>query len=372
MTITPHLLSTFGLLAMTIVLLWIPLPAIRGNRASLWCGGLVLAIGAGLHGGILDWRAPLSIAVFAALAWSAREAGNKYLRALLLTLTALIALALAMHKVPGFHNPMLAEGIHFSSDGAPFSLWANFDKAVVGIILVGVFCDRIGSRDEWLAMARRIAPVVLSSLILVLGLGWLLGQVRPDLKWTQYSAWFLASNLLITCVAEEAFFRGFLLQKMAWSLRGWRGGAAIAALATSILFGLAHLGGGVLPALLATVAGTHYAAAYLLSKRVEGAILAHFTLNAVHFLALLTRPWCSRYGDHWPTQMILVSYSCALPFFFAAHVTASSASATVMTVALSLFLMNETPSKTPSLLRMTLAKTGGLLPLSARLFCWTR
>ena len=285
MTISPDILITFGLLAMTVILLWAPLPAIRGNRAWPWCGGLVLAIGAGLQGGILDWRAPLSIAVFAALAWGAREAGNQYARALLLTLTGVAALALAMHKAPGFHNPMLAGGIRFSSDGVPFSLWANFDKAVVGIILVGVFCDRIGSLDGWLAMLRRIGPVVLSTLVIVLGLGWLLGQVRPDFKWTQYSAWFLASNLLITCVAEEAFFRGFLLQKMAWSLRHWRGGALIAALATSILFGLAHLAGGVLLALLATVAGLHYAAAYLLSKRVEGAILTHFALNAVHFLA---------------------------------------------------------------------------------------
>jgi len=285
MTIAPHILLTFGLLAMTVILLWVPLPAIRGNRSWPWCGGLVLAIGAGLYGGILDWRAPVSIAVFAALAWRARDAGNKYARVLLLVLTAVAALALALHKAPGFHNPMLAEGIRFSSDGTLFSLWANFDKAVVGIVLVGVFCERIGSRDAWLAMLRRIAPIVLSTLVVVLGLGWLLDQIRPDLKWTPYSAWFLASNLLITCVAEEAFFRGFLLEKMAAAMRGWRAGVVLATLVTSVLFGLAHLGGGLLLALLATVAGLHYAAAYLRSKRVEGAILTHFALNAVHFLA---------------------------------------------------------------------------------------
>lgn len=293
MTIPAHVLLTFGLLGLTVLLLWAPLPAIHGNRAWPWCGGLVLATLAGLHGGILDWRAPLSIAVFAALAWGAREARGKYVRALLLALTAVAALALALHKAPGFHNPMLADGIRFSSDGAPFALWANFDKAVVGIVLVGVFCERIGSAAEWRQMLRRIAPVVASTLVVVLGLGWLLGQIRPDVKWTPYSAWFLASNLLITCVAEEAFFRGFLLEKMAHAMRGWRGGVLVATLVTSVLFGLAHLGGGSLLALLATIAGLHYAAAYLLSKRVEGAILAHFVLNAVHFLAF-TYPALSR------------------------------------------------------------------------------
>ena len=285
MTIPSHILLTFGLLALTVVLLWVPVPAMRGNRSWPWCGGLVLATGAGLAGGILDWRAPLSIAVFAAFAWGARQARNHYARALLLVLTAVAALALALHKAPGFHNPMLADGIRFSGDGTPFSLWANFDKAVVGIVLVGVFCERIGSSAEWLALLRRIAPVVMSTLVVVLGLGWLLGQIRPDFKWTPYSAWFLASNLLITCVAEEAFFRGFLLGKMAGAMRDWRGGTVVAVLVTSILFGLAHMGGGALLALLATIAGLHYAAAYLLSKRIEAAILAHFILNAVHFLA---------------------------------------------------------------------------------------
>lgn len=170
---------------------------------------------------ILDWRAPLSIALFAGLAWGARAAEKQHARALLLVLTGVAALALALHKAPGFHTPMLAADIRFSDDGAPLSLWANFDKAVVGIVLVGVFCERIGSLDVWLAMLRRIAPVVLSTVVVVLGLGWLSGQVRPDIKWTPYTAWFLASNLLITCVAEEAFFRGFLLEKMAGAMRGW-------------------------------------------------------------------------------------------------------------------------------------------------------
>jgi len=284
MTIPAHVLLTFGLLALTVVSLWAPLPAIRGNRAWPWCGGLVLATLAGLHGGILDWRAPLSIAVFTALAWAAREARGKTARGMLLVLTGVAALALALHKAPGFHNPMLADGIRFSSDGTLFALWANFDKAVVGIVLVGVFCERIATAAEWQAMLRRIVPVVASVLVVVLGLGWLLGQIRPDVKWTPYSAWFLASNLLITCVAEEAFFRGFLLEKMASAMRGWRGGMIVATLVSSVLFGLAHLGGGSLLALLATIAGLHYAVAYLRSKRVEGAILAHFVLNAVHFL----------------------------------------------------------------------------------------
>ena len=279
------ILLTFGLLAFTVLLLWMPVPAIRGNRDWGWGGALALASAAGVAGGILDWRAVVAIVAYATLAWSARAAGRRWQRGVLLALTGLAALLFALHRIPGFANPVIAEAIRFSNDAPPYTLRANFDTAVAGIVLMGVFCERIRTRGEWLAMLRRIAPVVLSTLVVVLGLGWALGHVQPDIKWTPYSAWFLASNLLVTCVTEEAFFRGLLLARMARALQGWRGGVALAVAFSSVLFGLAHLGGGPLLALLATIAGVHYGVAYLVSKRIEGAILTHFALNAVHFVA---------------------------------------------------------------------------------------
>lgn len=284
MTLAPHILTTFGLLAVTILLLWLPVPTIRGVRCWGWCSALALACMTGLASGILDWRALAAIGVYLALAWGARTAGGAWTRGLLLVLTGLGALLLALHRVPGFHNPVVVDGVRLSADALPFTLYANVDTAVAGIVLVGVFCERIATRAEWSAMLRRIAPVVLATLVIVLGLGLLLGHVKPDFKWTPYSARFLTYNLLVTCVTEEAFFRGLLLERLARAMRGWRGGVVAATLMSSLLFGLAHLGGGLQLALLATVAGVLYAVAYLRSGRVEGAILTHFALNAVHFL----------------------------------------------------------------------------------------
>jgi hypothetical protein len=70
-------------------------------------------------------------------------------------------------------------------------------------------------------------------------------------------------------------------------------------------------------------------------------------------------------------QITLVAYSWAADFFFAAHAIASFAWAIDITVAFYLFLLKETPSNNPSILRITLAKTGGLFG-SLILFCWTR
>lgn len=276
---------TFGLLGLTVLSLWAPVPALRGHSGWAWGAGLALASATGFVAGLLDWRAVVAIAVYTTLAWGTGQARQRWLRGGGLALTGLFALLLALHRIPGFANPVIAEGIRFSFDAPPFTLRANFDTAVAGIVLIGVFCERIDTRAEWLKLLRRIAPIVLATLCVVLGLGWALGHVRPDVKWTAYSAWFLAYNLLVTCVTEEAFFRGLLLARLQHAMALWRGGVALALVVSSALFGMAHLGGGPLLALLATIAGLFYGAAFLVSKRIEGAILTHFALNAVHFVA---------------------------------------------------------------------------------------
>lgn len=294
MPANPAFLAASGALAAAVLLLWAPLP--RALRDWHWCAGLALACLAGLLAGYMDWRAPLCVLAYALLAWRAREDGVAWRRALLLVLTGLVAFLLALHRVPGFFNPVLAEGIVFSPGAPPIGLRLNFDTALAGIVLMGVFCRPIrlvaDSADaaDWRAMLARVWPVTLACLAVVLGLGWVLGYVRPDLKWTPYSAFFLASNLLLTCVTEEAFFRGFLLEGMRRLLARWRGvkpamAAALAIVLSSLLFGLAHARGGAPLVLLATIAGLFYGLAYVRSRRIEGAILTHFALNAVHFLA---------------------------------------------------------------------------------------
>lgn len=283
MPLSSAILPSFGALALAVLLLWAP--PIRGRRDWTWCTGLALVCLAGIATGSLDWRAPLFVGGFAALAWQAREAQQTWLRTALLLLTGLSAFLFALHRVPGFFNPVLAEGIVFSSGAPALTLRLNYDTVVAGIVLMGVFCRPLRTAEEWLAMLRRAWPVPLATLAVVLGVGLALGYVLPDLKWTPYSAAFLAMNLLFTCVTEEAFFRGLLLERMAAAMQRWRAGAALALVLSAVLFGLAHARGGAPLVLLATVAGLFYGWAYLRARHIEGAILTHFVLNAVHFLA---------------------------------------------------------------------------------------
>jgi hypothetical protein len=285
MLLDPHSMPAFGALALAILLLWCPAPAVRGNRDWAWLAGLLLACAIGTASGVLDARGVAAVLFYLALALSARSSERAWLRIPLLVLTGVFALLLAVHRLPGFHNPVLADHVQVSAGALPFTLYANFDKAVAGIVLVGVFCAPIRARAGWLPMLRRTLPVLLATLVVVLGAGMALGVVRPDVKWTALTPWFLANNLLVTCVTEEAFFRGFLLGGLARVMAGWRFGTAVAVVVSTVLFGLVHWPGGPLLVVFATLAGLGNAAAYLRSGRIEGAILTHFALNAVHFIA---------------------------------------------------------------------------------------
>ncbi|MDP5009557.1 MAG: CPBP family intramembrane metalloprotease, partial [Glaciimonas sp.] len=101
---------------------------------------------------------------------------------------------------------------------------------------------------------------------------------------TWYTPLFLIVNLLFTCVAEEVFFRGVLQERLAGLLPSSTMAAIIVVLCSAALFGVAHIGGGIIYVSLATLSGIGYAYAYHATKRVEAAILVHFIVNAVHFI----------------------------------------------------------------------------------------
>jgi hypothetical protein len=217
------------------------------------------------------------------------RASKKWERIALGTLTALIALALALHKLPGFHNPLLIADVRFTPDAAPFTQYANFDKGAAGLILLVYLCPKSRSVAEWIGTLRRALPFALVTAVGVLTLAQAIGVVTFEPKLPAYTLTFLLANLFFTCVAEEAFFRGFLQGNVfTWNKQG-KMQTCFTVVASALLFGLAHAGGGIKWITLATLAGLGYGAAYAKTRRIEAPIFAHFLLNAAHF-ALLTYP----------------------------------------------------------------------------------
>ncbi|KIC11969.1 hypothetical protein RA19_04925 [Leisingera sp. ANG-M1] len=222
-------------------------------------------------------------------------------------------LTLGMHIVPGVHNLLILDQITSGPDSAPYSLHLNLDKPLVFFALLLAWPPLL--QFYLRPAARRAAPspppgralrthpgsgaalpakqlpssnlAILAGLLLLtavfplaLAAGAL--QLEPGLPaWTLL--WIL-SNLLLTCLAEEAFFRGYIQQGLTR-----RFGAAAGIIAASLLFGFAHIGAGPAVAAFATLLGLACGLGYWGSGRFRIPVLMHFAFNLAHLL-LFTYP----------------------------------------------------------------------------------
>ncbi len=245
----------------------------------------VAALISGFVSGFLSPVAIGALVVFAIAAYYSADKGIKpWLRNLAISFTLILALGLAMHKVPGFNNPVIAAQLILSAGAAPYTQYLNFDKAAVGLLLLVFLCARSRTWENWKETLVLSCPIALATTAVVFSAACLLNYVGFDFKLTSYTLTFLAVNLLFTCVAEEAFFRGFLQEMMMKGLASNKFGGIIAILISGILFGLVHAAGGPKYVFLTTLVGWGSAYAYARTRRIEAPIIVHFTVNAVHFI----------------------------------------------------------------------------------------
>ncbi|MCK2085415.1 CPBP family intramembrane metalloprotease [Aeromonas sp. 3925] len=205
-------------------------------------------------------------------------------RGVALTLVLLWALALTLHLVPGFDNLKVLDRVQAGPASVPFTLYLNLDKPLIffGLLLAWPALLGPGGAIRWRPLALLILP--LATLLIA---AWQLGALKPEVGLPHWWWLFALNNLLFTCVAEEALFRGLIQQGVASRSKPWLG-----LLIASLLFGAAHLAGGPLLVLFAALAGACYGLAFLLSGRLGVAITIHFLFNFAH-LALFTYPLAS-------------------------------------------------------------------------------
>jgi membrane protease YdiL (CAAX protease family) len=270
-----------GLLA-TVVALWI-------RPWWLWLLPMAVAIVGGYAAGTLSGPAALAL-VLLAFALQRFHTATGWARAGHGALAGVVSLLLALHLAPGFDNPIVIRDAVLAPGAIGYTQYANFDKGLAGVFMVAILgLAGLRSADGWGAALRQAGPIVLATIAVVLAASLALGHVRFDPRWTPLFVVWAPINLLLTCVGEEAFFRGFLQAEVAGALGPGRRATAMSVAASALLFGLAHAAGGWRYVLLASLAGTGYALAFERSGRLEMAILAHFAVNATHFL-LFTYP----------------------------------------------------------------------------------
>jgi len=277
---------TYSFLYLSVIFLWIPV----FKKIPLWALILAVSTVCGLLGNRLE---PISIVFILLLFMFTHYLQNQQSPGWARVLSALALFflggALEMHLLPGFHNLQVLDKVHISEHGIPFSLYLNFDKTLVGIVILGTLHSLITSQDEWRKMFKIMLPLACLVIFIIALLSFLFNFVSFDPKLPDSLLIWASTNLLLVCVAEEGFFRGFIQQYLSLLFDRIKYGDLLAILIASSLFGLAHYSGGGLYVILAMVAGMGYGFIYVRTKRIEASILTHFLLNLVHYL-LFTYP----------------------------------------------------------------------------------
>ncbi len=262
-----------------IVSLWLPI------KRRVWPWLLLVGVSVGSFTGRLELEAIAAISVLiVCFLISFKSEQSKLIRIAASVIGTLLSLVFMLHISPGFNNWQLVDDLQFNNVSASFAFYLNFDKPLVGLVLLAFGPSLLVSWSLWKNAFKPILPVLLFAPLIIYGLSYLAGLLTIDAKLPAVTLLWMLNNLLVTCVAEEAFFRGFLQRCLQNSLQRYRYGGVLSLAIVSILFGMAHFPGGLSYVFIATVAGLFYGYVYQKTAAIETSIALHFLVNFGHFI----------------------------------------------------------------------------------------
>ena len=273
---------TYAMLILSVIALWIP----SKTKIRLWTVFLFIALVLAFISHIANTVAILAVVAFYVITLLYHKINNRF-KYLLWVGVLVLGMLLELHLFPGFKNLLIWNKIHLTPDAMPFTLYLNFDKTIVGLIILGLTLNLASTASQWTKLLKQVAcklPIIIF-IILILSIAFDYIKFEPKLP---HNLWiWVVSNLLFTCIAEEGIFRGFFQESL--SQLKYRYSEYIAIFIPAIFFGIMHYPGGIKYVVLAIIAGVMYGYVYKITKRIEASILTHFLLNLTHIL-LFTYP----------------------------------------------------------------------------------
>jgi membrane protease YdiL (CAAX protease family) len=211
--------------------------------------------------------------------WGVRTAGH--------LLFIGLAAGLASHWLSGFFSARVIAGVRFTPEAAPFSMYLNLDKPLIGFWLV-LACPWLFISTSWRQSLKTTSITLPVTTAVCLATALSLGLIGWVPKWPDQAGIWAINNLLLVTLTEELVFRGYIQGGLARLLQRLPYHQVLAIILASLLFGLSHMGAGWQWMLLAGMAGIGYGIAYRFGG-LWAAVLTHFGLNLAHF-GLFTYP----------------------------------------------------------------------------------
>jgi len=291
---------TFYLLALSIICVF-PYCKISIIRQPLWHYLIALSVISGYFQGYINLYALLNTTLYATLYYFLLHTKRAIIRTTLSAIFIIASLALALHWVPGFNNLPIVINERITNDAIAFTLYTNFDKAMAGLFLCAYFFSNLDSNKKPLKAdpnkstlldVKQPIFIIIATVLASLTVALILELVSFNPKVPNFWLAFIAINLLFTCVAEEALFRGLLQTKLSQIITSNRL-ALLAPVITAAVFALAHFAGGINYVLVSFIAGLGYGYIFYKTQRLEWAIICHWLVNVFHFF-LFTYPMLSK------------------------------------------------------------------------------
>jgi membrane protease YdiL (CAAX protease family) len=153
----------------------------------------------------------------------------------------------------------------------------------MGLFPLALLVPLAKSRQDWIVVLKSL--VIGCAIIAVLAaLAIATGVARWDSQLPSHMGVRVLSNLILTCIPEEGFYRGFVQKTLGDYFKNMKMGNLWALIVASLVFAMSHMywspNLGVL--VFALLAGLFYGGIYLLSGKIESAILCHFLFNLTH------------------------------------------------------------------------------------------
>lgn len=230
---------------------------------SLLCASLVLAWMTGL----VQLVALLIIAGWGYLWFIYRELKGLN-RWIIFGLIILVSFLFKFWIIPGFHTIALT---------AKYRI--GFAGPLVGIFAWALFVPVARKRRDWKEAGRGVIygciGIGLMALLAVAS-----GATHWQMQIPSAAGWIYLTNLVLVAIPEEAFYRGFLQNEFFRIFNN----KLLAVIVTSAIFTFVHIYWSPNLAILGFVfiASLLYGWVYLVSSRIESAILTHFLLNFIH------------------------------------------------------------------------------------------
>jgi membrane protease YdiL (CAAX protease family) len=256
------IVAPFAMLILGFISLWIR------REARIWGSLLGLTLLLGVAAGNILWPGAIILAALIAMWTSYAQTKNSFLFWGLIALTLLIKLRIMPGFEPVFITPKFALGL---------------EGPILGLLPLALLVPLAKDNSEWRQVAQGTL-IGFGGIALLAIAATMAHVVHWDAKLPSYMAIRTVSNFFFTSIPEEGFYRGFLQAEIARYFKSTLWGKIAALFLTSIVFTAAHIFWSPNLAIIGFVflASLLYGSVYLISKRIESAIIVHFALNLVH------------------------------------------------------------------------------------------